>query len=51
VLTGIYLGRRRLSLEIEEGRIFLSGDTRLIKNFQKWLPPSPYADVDGIAKA
>jgi DNA-binding HxlR family transcriptional regulator len=49
VLTGVYLGRRRLSQEIEDGRIFLSGDTRLVRSFQKWLPQSPYADVEGIA--
>ena len=51
VLSGIYLGRRRLSREMEEGRIFLSGDTRLVRTFQEWLPPSVYADVEGIAPA
>lgn len=49
VLSGIYLGRRRLSKEMEEGRIFMTGDTRLRQNFDKWLPYSVYADVDGIA--
>ena len=49
VLTGIYMGRRNLERDIENGKIFLSGDTRLRRNFNKWLPPSVYADVDGIA--
>lgn len=50
VLTGLYLGRLRLSREVEAGRIFLSGDARLIRNFEKWLPPSAYSTVEGIAK-
>ena len=49
VLTGIYMGRRNLERDIENGKIFLSGDTRLRRNFTKWLPPSIYAEVDGIA--
>ena len=49
VLTGVYLGRRSLSRDIDDGNIFLSGDTRLAKNFSKWLPPTEFADVDGIA--
>jgi DNA-binding HxlR family transcriptional regulator len=51
ILTGIYMGRRSLSREIDSGDFFLSGDTRLIRNFSKWLPPSVYADTDRIASA
>ncbi|SMX25848.1 winged helix-turn-helix transcriptional regulator [Boseongicola aestuarii] len=51
VLTGIYMGRRSLSRDLDDGKLFLSGDTRLVKNFTKWLPPSVYADVEGIAAA
>lgn len=51
VLTGIYLGRRSLAREIDDGNIFLSGDTRLIRNFTKWLPHNVYADTEGIATA
>ena len=47
VLTGIYMGRRSLSRDLDDGRIFFSGDNRLIRNFRKWLPPSVYADVEG----
>ena len=48
VLTGIYMGRRSLPRDVDDGLIFLSGDTRLVRNFTKWLPPSVYADVEGI---
>lgn len=51
VLTGIYMGRRSLKRDIDEGLLFLTGDTRLVKNFNKWLPPSVYASVDGVASA
>lgn len=51
VLTGIYLGRRNLARDIDNGRLFLSGDTRLVKNFTKWLPQSVYADDEQIAVA
>jgi len=51
VLTGIYMGRRNLVRDIDDGKIFLSGDTRLVKNFSKWLPSSVYADVKEIAAA
>ena len=50
ILTGIYMGRRSLSRDIDDGNLFLTGDTRLVRNFQKWLPPSVYADVDGITR-
>lgn len=49
VLTGIYLGRRSLARELDEERIFFSGDSRLERNFLRWLPPSPYAELDGVA--
>ncbi len=51
MLTGIYLGRRSLTRDIDNGEIFFSGDTRLIKNFSKWLPHNVYSDTDGIAMA
>lgn len=49
VLTGIYMGRRSLARDMADDNIFMSGDTRLIRNFRQWLPPSEYADVEGIA--
>ena len=49
VMTGIYLGRRNMAREIEEGRLFMSGDARLSKTVDRWLKISIYADVEGIA--
>ena len=51
IMTGIYLGRRSLAREIEEGRLFMSGDARLSKTIDRWLKISIYADVEGIAYA
>ncbi|MGI9368486.1 MAG: winged helix-turn-helix transcriptional regulator [Ruegeria sp.] len=50
VMTGIYLGRRTLNREVEEGRFFMSGEARLIKTINRWLKISIYADTEGIAK-
>ena len=50
-MTGIYLGRRSLAREIEEGRLFMSGDPRLSKTIDRWLKISIYADVEGISYA
>ena len=49
VLTGIYLGRLRFDREIDEGRLFLSGDRRLAKTIKRWLKLSSHATVDGVA--
>lgn len=51
ILTGIYLGRRSLARDLDDGRLYLSGDTRLVRNFDRWLVSSIYADIDEIAKA
>lgn len=51
VMSGVYLGRRRLNREIEEGRIFLSGDARIVKTMDRWLKLSVYAQTEGIALA
>lgn len=51
ILTGIYMGRRSLARDIADGRLFLTGDNRLVRNFQRWLPPSEYAGIDRIAVA
>ncbi|MGI3184453.1 winged helix-turn-helix transcriptional regulator [Nioella aestuarii] len=51
VMSGIYLGRRRLAREIEDGRLFLSGDARIAKTMDRWLKLSVYAETDGIALA
>lgn len=46
--NAIYYGRSTVSREIDAGRLFLSGDAVLIRTMEKWLPRSPYADVEGI---
>lgn len=51
VMTGIYLGRRDLDREIENGQFFMSGEARLIKTIKRWLKISVYADTKEIAKA
>jgi DNA-binding HxlR family transcriptional regulator len=47
-LGGIIMGRTTLEKEQEAGAFFLSGDARLARTFQEWLPPSPYSAVDDI---
>lgn len=42
-LTGVYMGRLSLSREIEAGRLFLTGNTHLVRQFTDWLPPSVHA--------
>ena len=51
VMAGVYLGRRTLEREIEEGRFFRSGEAMLSKTIQRWVKISVYADVDGLAIA
>lgn len=50
VMAGLYLGRCEFGREIEEGRLFLSGDARLAKTISRWLQLSPFADAQGIAR-
>ena len=50
VFTGIYLGRRSFTRDIDDGRLFLSGDQRLIKTFRRWLKFSIHSDADDIAQ-
>lgn len=47
-LNAIFLGRSTLAREIDEGRIFATGDARLRQSMDKWLPRSTYAGVEGI---
>ncbi len=47
-LAAIMLGRASIAHEIEEGRLFLSGDARLIRTIDRWFPKEDSADIDGI---
>lgn len=51
-LGGALTGRTSFAREIEKGSIFLSGNARLIKTIDRWLPGSGYAAAagTGIAK-
>lgn len=51
ILTGIYLGRRKLDREIESGRFFMSGEPRLSKTINRWLELSRHSRIDGIKVA
>lgn len=44
----IFLGRSTVAREVAEGRIFATGDPRLRRSMDKWLPRSTYAEVEGI---
>ncbi|MFN0115879.1 MAG: winged helix-turn-helix transcriptional regulator [Paracoccaceae bacterium] len=46
-LNAIFLGRSTVSREIAAGRLFASGDARLERTMEKWLPRSAYAEVRG----
>ena len=49
-LGSILTGRSTIERELEQGRLFLSGDTRLARTMHLWLGRSAYAAIDGIAK-
>lgn len=51
VMSGIFLGRRSLSRDLDDGRVFLSGDARLMRSIDRWLKRSIYAEVEGIASS
>lgn len=48
-LGGVMTGRTTIAREIELGTLFLSGDQRLARTIDRWLPQSEYASVEGIA--
>ena len=48
-ISAILMARSTVSREVDEGRLFLTGDARIIKSIGKWLRKSDYADVEGIA--
>lgn len=47
-LAAIYTGRSTYAREIDAGRLFLSGDPRLVRTIDRWLKKSDYADVEGV---
>ncbi len=47
-LNAIFLGRSTVAREIGAGRLFVTGDARLERTMNDWLPRSVYAEVQGI---
>jgi DNA-binding HxlR family transcriptional regulator len=47
-LLAIGIGRSTVARETDAGRLFATGDPRLVRTLDHWLPRSVYADVDGI---
>ncbi len=45
-----FLGRTTIAREVEEGRMFLSGDARLVRTIAGWFPKEEYSEIDGIAR-
>lgn len=50
VMTGLYLGRRRLSQEKDRETIFFSGDQRMARNFDRWVKFSQYAYMEDVSR-
>ena len=49
-LGGIIMGRTTMALETEYGSFYVSGEPRLARTIQNWMPPSPYSRVPDIPK-
>lgn len=47
-MAAVMLERTSIAREIEEGRLFLSGDPRLIRTINHWFPKEDGADIDGV---
>lgn len=47
-LLGALLGRTTFARELELGQLYLSGDTRLVRTIDRWLPVDEYAQFAGI---
>ena len=48
VNTGFYFVRRSFERNGGDGKVFMSGDQRLIKTFRRWLKFSMYSHADSI---
>lgn len=47
-LVGALLGRSSFAREVEAGQLYLSGDMRLVRTIDRWLPADEYAGFAGI---
>jgi hypothetical protein len=48
-LAAIINARSTIEREIEVGALFVSGDQRLARTMDRWMPKTYYADIEGIA--
>lgn len=48
-LGGALMGRTNIARELAKGSLFLTGNARIVKAIDRWLPGSGYADVEGIS--
>ncbi|MCU9848929.1 helix-turn-helix transcriptional regulator [Defluviimonas sp. WL0024] len=48
-LAGILIGRSTIARETDRGSLFVSGDARLARTMDRWLPVGDYGRIDGIA--
>jgi hypothetical protein len=46
--SALIFGRSTVAREIDAGRLFVAGDTVLIRTMAQWLPRSAYAEVKDI---
>lgn len=47
-MAAIMLGRATIAREVEDGRMFLSGDARLIRTIDRWFPREDGWDLAGV---
>ncbi|MFN0113638.1 MAG: winged helix-turn-helix transcriptional regulator [Paracoccaceae bacterium] len=47
-LAAVMLGRSTIAREVDEERLFLSGDPQLIRTIDDWFPKEDGSDIDGI---
>jgi DNA-binding HxlR family transcriptional regulator len=47
-MAALMIGRATLPREIESGRLFLSGDARLIRSIDRWFPREFAWDTEGV---
>jgi len=46
--AAVIMGRSTIEREIDQGRLYVSGDAVMIQTLKDWFPRSKYADLDGI---
>lgn len=47
-MAALMLGRSTVARESDEGRLFLSGDARLVRSIERWFPREDDHDIAGV---